>query len=152
AVLLDNWRPGETASATYLPGFFNPRYGIVDATRRQFAPGVYDETEHVFCARMSLDNRYVGAVYVKSLTPVSFRAEERVEITRIAAYIAIYLSTKGDVLPERKRKEETKPTRRISSPAELEIVFEEFPPAYRFAHYQEQPPIEEVPSTLETLL
>jgi hypothetical protein len=73
AVLLDNWRPGETASARYL--FFNPRYGIVDATRRQLAPGVYDEAEHVFCARISLDNRYLGAVYVKSLTPVPFRPD-----------------------------------------------------------------------------
>src|SRR5262245_22318355 len=38
AVLLDNWKPGETAFATYIPGFFNPRYGIVNETRRQFAP------------------------------------------------------------------------------------------------------------------
>jgi hypothetical protein len=150
AVLLDNWKPGETAFATYLPGFFNPRYGIVNETRRQLAAGVYDETEHVFCARVSFDNRYIGAVYVKSLTPVSFRHEERVEITRIAAYIAVYLSIKDLKLPEAKPQEED--TRRISSPAELEIVFEEVPPAYRFAHYQEQPSIEQVPSTMEVLL
>ena len=104
AVLLDNWRPGETASATYLPGFFNPRYAIVDATRRQLAPGVYDETEHVFCARMSVDDRYLGAVYVKSLTPLPFRPEERVEITRIAAYIAIYRSIRDIRPPESEPK------------------------------------------------
>src|SRR5215831_13977229 len=72
AVLLDDWSPGETASATFLPGFFYPRYGIVNETRRLRAPGVYDETEHVFCARLSDENRYLGSLYVKSLTPAPF--------------------------------------------------------------------------------
>jgi len=151
AVLLDNWKPGETAFATFVPGFFNPRYHIVNETRRQSAPGVYDEAEHVYCARIAFDSRYIGAVYVKSLTPVPFRPEERAEITRIAAYVAIYTSIR-DLSPlEPKRKEEESP-RRISCPADLEVVFEETPPAYRFGHYQEQPAIEQVPSTMEVLL
>jgi hypothetical protein len=154
AVLLDNWKPGETAFGTYLPGFFHARYGIVNDTRRQFVPGVYDENERVFCARMSVEDRYDGAVYVKSLTPVSFRPEERAAIARIAAYVAIFLSTKDGMLRESRNDEgeDEKETRRISSPAELDIVFEEPPPAYHFGQNQERPSIEEVPSTLQTLL
>jgi hypothetical protein len=91
AVLLDDWNPGETASATFLPGFFYPRYGIVNETRLRCAPGIYDETENVFCARLSEKNRYVGALYVKSLTPAPFRPEERIEITRVAGYLAMYI-------------------------------------------------------------
>jgi hypothetical protein len=165
AVLLDDWNPGETASATFLPGFFFPRYGIVNETRRKCAPGVYDETEHVFCARLSQENRYTGALYVKSLTPAPFRPEERVEITRIAGYLAIYLDNRESWLQlqlpknraereeeEEEQKEEEKVTRRISSPAELEVVFEEPAPAYRFGHNEEQPSVEQVPSALENLL
>ena len=62
AVLLDNWRPGETAFGTFLPGLFHARYPIVNETRRQSTPGIYDEAEHVFCARLSHDNRYVGVL------------------------------------------------------------------------------------------
>jgi hypothetical protein len=163
AVLLDDWSPGETASATFLPGFFYPRYGIVNETRRQRAPGVYDETEHVFCARLSDENRYLGALYVKSLTPVPFRADERVEITRIAGYLSIYLHNREDtqdlmrISPEREeeeeeQEEEEKVTHRISRPAELEVVFEEPTPAYRFGQKEEQPSVEQVPSILEHLL
>jgi hypothetical protein len=163
AVLLDDWNPGETASATFLPGFFYPRYGIVNETRRQRAPGVYDETEHVFCARLSDENRYVGALYVKSLTPAPFRPEERVEITRIAGYLAIYLENRetwlGDmeINPEREEEqegteEEEKVTHRISRPAELEVVFEEPAPAYRFGQKEEQPSVEQVLSMLENIL
>jgi hypothetical protein len=162
AVLLDDWSPGETASATFLPGFFYPRYGIVNATRRQRVPGVYDETEHVFCARLSDENRYLGSLYVKSLTPAQFRAEERVEITRIAGYLSIYLHNREDVLdlkqisPEREEEEEEqeeeKVTHRISRPAELEVVFEEPAPAYRFGQKEEQPSVEQVPSILENVL
>jgi hypothetical protein len=50
---------------------------------------------------------------------------------------------------EQEEQEEEKVTRRISSPAESEVVFEEPAPAYRFGH--EQPSVEQVPSSLETL-
>jgi hypothetical protein len=162
AVLLDDWNPGETASATFLPGFFYPRYNIVNETRRKCAPGVYDETENVFCARLSQENRYTGALYVKSLAPAPFRPEERMEITRIAGYLAIYLQNRETWLrmpknnaegeeEEEQQIEEEKVTRRISNPAELEVVFEEPAPAYRFGHKEEQPSVEQVPSSLETL-
>lgn len=160
AVLLDQWNPGERASATFLPGFFYPRYSIVNDTRRQIVPGVYDETEHVFCARLSHENQYIGALYVKSLTPAPFRPEERAEITRLAGYLSIFLQSRDNSYVSLETKPATgetegdleRRTYRISSPAELEVVFEEMPPAYRFGHKEEQPVIEEVPTTLENLL
>ena len=160
AVLLDQWNPGERAFATFLPGFFYPRYSIVNDTRRQILPGVYDDAEHVFCARVSCDNQYIGALYVKSLTPVPFRPEERNEIARVAGYMSLFIESKDDwhrqpkVKPEHEETEEDLDRRayRISNPAELEIVFEEMPPAYRFGHKEQQPVIEEVPTTIENLL
>lgn len=160
AVLLDQWNPGERAFATFLPGFFYPRYNIVNETRRQIVPGIYDEAEQVFCARLSHENQYIGALYVKSLTPAPFRPEERTEITRLAGYLAIHLHNRDDWdrapknRPEPEETEEDVERRvyRISSPADLEVVFEEMPPAYRFGHKEEQPVIEEVPTTLENLL
>jgi hypothetical protein len=161
AVLLDQWNPGETQFATFMPGFFHPRYDLVNKLRRQLVPGVYDETEHVLCARLSNENRYLGVLYVKSLTAVPFSLEERAEIVRIATYLSIYLQNreveaefpKGKEPAEDEGDEETE-TRRyvISSPADLEIVFEELAPAYRFGQSEEQPVIEEVPSPLQLLL
>jgi len=159
AVLLDSWNAGEAAFATFLPGFFLPRYTIVNETRRQFAPGVYDETDHVFCARMSKGDRYVGALYVKSLTPVPFDTQERADIARIATYIAFFLDTKADVPADVPTKEQTKrydedgeEAHRISYPAEVDVVFADAAAAYRFAQKKEHSIIEQVPSPLETLL
>jgi hypothetical protein len=156
AVLLDQWTPGETGFATFLPGFFYPRYAIVNKIRRRLVPGIYDETEHVFCARLSQENRYIGALYVKSLTPVPFRPEERAEIVRIATFLSMYIQTReADDMPRKEPIEDGEEEKKryvISSPAELEVVFEEIAPAYRFGQNDEQPVIEEVPSPLYLLL
>jgi hypothetical protein len=158
AVLLDKWNPGETQFATFMPGFFHPRYDIVNKLRRQLVPGVYDETEHVFCARVSGENRYIGALYVKSLTPVPFLPEERAEIVRIASYLSIFIQNRDqwEDMPKIKEpiedEEEEKKRHVISSPADLEVVFEDMAPAYRFGQSEEQPVIEEVPSPLQLLL
>lgn len=159
AVLLDPWNPGETQFATFMPGFFHPRYDIVNKLRQELVPAVYDETEHVFCARLSGENRYIGSLYIKSLTPVAFSPEERVEIVRIASYLSIYIQNRDasedqpkSGQPSEDDEEETDEKHVISCPAEMEVVFEELAPAYRFGQNDEQPMIEEVPSPLHMLL
>ena len=49
AVLLDNWRPGETAFGTYFPGLFHPRYRIVNEARRQSTPGLRRSGTRLLC-------------------------------------------------------------------------------------------------------
>jgi len=62
---------------------------------------VYEEAERVFCARLSQDNRYLGALYVKCLdASFPLRHDERTEITRIASYISIFLANAGTVPQE----------------------------------------------------
>ena len=92
------WRT-EAARAGNI-GLFHPRYAIVNETRRQSTPGIYDEAERVFCARLSQDNRYLGALYVKCLDTFPLRQDERIEITRIASYISIFLANAGTVPQE----------------------------------------------------
>lgn len=160
AVLLNQWNAGERAQATFLPGFFYPRYTIVHQTLRQRGPAIYDETEQVFCARLSGENHYLGSLYVRSLTPSPFRREERIEIVRIAAYLSLYLATKDDLgrtpnvgkRTQEEKDEEDNREHTISVPAELAIVIEDMQPAYRFGRNQKQPVMEEVPSPLEELL
>src|SRR2546425_225727 len=74
------------------------------------------------------------------------RQDERIEITRIASYISIFLANAGT------GPQENDGVPWNGDPPQFETVLEDPKPMYRFDHKKQRAVLEQVPSTLEGML
>jgi hypothetical protein len=92
SVILNSRGAGLLGYGTYYPELFVVDSDIIDETRSGFLRGISDQTGRVFYAKLSHDDRPVGVLYVCAIGGDPFSRQERIEITRIAGYLSIFLS------------------------------------------------------------
>ena len=83
---------------------------------------------------------------MKCLDAFPLRQHERIEITRIASYISIFLANAGT------GPQENDGVPWNGDPPQFETVLEDPKPMYRFNHKKQRAVLEQVPSTLEEML